>query len=904
MTAPGDASRPAWFRVLLHGRRSPGRLDAVSGLLTTLRRMRTPVLHVDDAVEIAALGAVLRRFRPHILLQLGPEPALTAAERDLVRTHDVLALGWQQDVPASGREAVDDGLGQGLDLFASTGVRASDADRLHVPPGARWLPPAVDATLLDRPLPPLPGPRHDVLVLGHATARPRAHALAACLVKRFSAATYGPGWPEAWGGSPDGAHLLQVLRHGRIHVHVTPGTGPLLSLAAGGVLAVPAQTAVSEQLADFGPEEVVRFGDADDAAGQVRSLLDDPRRLDAMRLAARERLLSAHTYEHRWVDLAREVERRADVGEGLPDRELAARAVARSRGGSTTAAPRRVVVSGWYGAGNTGDDLILESLAHRIETEVPSSTVVVAARYPRPVLTKQGLEAFDRTDRHATEEHARRATAVLLGAGGLWEDYTFLRNHGVAGLVTDDAVASVAALAVLPLLADVHRRPVHVVGVGAGPLSDPGAQAVVRHVGKIADSVTVRDVASRELLEGIPGWTAPVEVAPDVVYALEPGPLPQPRVSRSGGRPLVAVNLRPWGEDDAAISGAVEALGALATHRDALLVGVPLSPQDAARLAAVLPATGADHVLLDAVGGDLAQLLADLGGCDVLLSMRLHGCLLAHRAGTPVVGLGYDPKVAAHFAELGRERFVVPLSHRGDALLPLLEEALDAGLPAAVRDVVRTLERRAAVALTALSRRIADVEPPPEPLAELPWLDDDVPGRLTLPCAPGDVSGSSTLPGRRPGVLATAVPDGLVLSFADARLQAGDVVAWSGLVPAVGGGSGRRIQLTLASPNLEDRGLRGRLVWQVRANGRVLVTEDVASWSEDVSIWLGWGPAAGDVRLEVRVVVLADCEGREWRRASGLHLRRVVASAWPGAASLGEGEWVASCSSPRAAVLT
>ena len=899
MTDPPAPPDVPPLRVVVQGRGSTGRLDAVTGLVTALRRSGHRVLHLDDAEDLPSAQTALRRLRPHLLLRVGRRPGLTERDLDLLRSHGMLALGWQVDVP--GRDGPGDATGARLDLLASAGITRCGDDALHVPDGVFWLPVGVDRSVVEQQRVTNRGARRDVLLLGHATAREDVHALAHGLADAFSTAAYGPGWPTAWRGSPDGAHLLEVLQDGHVHVHVSPGTVAMLSLAVAGTLAAPRGSAVAEQLTRTGVGEQVELCDVGDAVDRIGALLGDTERLRAARAAGRRQVLQAHTYEHRWGALVAELERRARSDE-LHDPALVTQVLQRARD-ERGWRRGRVVVSGWYGARNAGDELILEALAQRVEGDLPDTDVVVAARYPHAVLADHGLEAFDRTHRRACEQEASRATAVLLGGGGLWEDYTFARNHGVAGLVTD-AVASVTGLAVLPLLADVHARPVHVVGMGVGPLTAPGARAVVRHVAALAHSVTVRDAGSREELLAIPGWKAPVAVAPDVVYSLRPHHRPPPRVSRPAGRPLIGVNLRRWGDEAADLEGALQALRAVAQERDAVLVGLPLSPQDAARLAAVLPGTGVEHVLLPPAVTDLGQLLSDLAACDAVVSMRLHGCLLAHRAGTPVIGLGYDPKVVAHFTELGRDRFVVPLTAGADSLIPLLHDALDAGLPGTTTAVVTRLEEQATTALRTLTASLAEVEAPPEPALEVPWLGDDVPGRARLGLFRGDVSGSSARPGRRPPVLAAMAGEELVMSFGGRDLQAGDVVAWSALVPAAGGGSGRRVELTLRSPNLEDRSARGRLAWQVRANDRVLVSEDVAAWKEEVSVWVGWGTAAGDVHLEVRVVALSDCRGTSWRRASGLHLRPPVATTWDEGAHLPAGAWIASCSSPGAAVLT
>jgi polysaccharide pyruvyl transferase WcaK-like protein len=56
---------------------------------------------------------------------------------------------------------------------------------------------------------------------------------------------------------------------------------------------------------------------------------------------------------------------------------------------------------------------------------------------------------------------------------------------------------------------------------------------------------------------------------------------------------------------------------------------------------------------------DLIRLLSS---CDVMFSMRLHGCLLAILGGTPAMGLGYEPKTAEIFRLMGLKKYQVPFT--------------------------------------------------------------------------------------------------------------------------------------------------------------------------------------------------------------------------------------------------
>lgn len=856
--------------VLVQGTRSRGRLDPVSGLLAALRRSGVPVVHLDPAQPVPA--ALLQRYRPPLLVRVGPAARVEDAEQDLLGGHGVTTVAWRPAGDAG--PAGEHGAG---------GVGGPGAEDLPL-----RLPVGVDRAVAAEVLPP--GPQHDVLLVGHATDRPDLYALARGVLGDAAAAgrraaTVGAGWPRGWAGDPDGARLVQLLRGAPVHVHTGSARTALLGVASGGLPAVPAGGDVTGLLADV--PGVARFTGTADLVATLHELLADPETLRVAAAAARDAVLDRHGYERRWEQLLAAL---ADRGLPVP---------------GPASAERRVVVSGWYGAGNLGDELIVRTLADRVETAVPGARVVVAGRHPAVVTATHGLEAFARADRRAAEEEAGRATAVLLGGGGLWEDYTFARNGGVAGLVTD-ATASPSSLAVLPLLAAVHGRPVHVVGVGAGPLTDPGARAVVRFTADLADTVTVRDPASRDLLTGIDGWSADVDLAPDLVHALpleDAGDRPATRVPAGPG-PVIAVNLRTWPEhEDTVADAVVTALDRLAAEHGARVVGLPLDPTDTARLAAVLARTRAEHVVL-AHTADPRQLGADLSACDAVVAMRLHGCLLAHRAGVPVVGIGYDPKVAAHFAEVGRSDFVVDLAGSGDRLAERVGACLRDGLPGPARAALADLTRQATDWLDRLCARLTSTDPPVEPVRPLPWLDDAVAGALTLHPTPADVTGTSTLRAdRRPPVRAALLEDDLVLGLVESAPQAGDVAAWRAVVPAAGSGNGRRVRLRLHSPYPEKPDMAGRLAWQVLAGDRVLLSEDVAGWSEPVDAWLGWGPAAGDVPVTVRLVALTDCEDARWGRAASIVLSPLTVRAWTAGAALEPGRWVASCSAPTTRVL-
>ncbi|MDO5634997.1 MAG: polysaccharide pyruvyl transferase family protein [Micrococcus sp.] len=367
-----------------------------------------------------------------------------------------------------------------------------------------------------------------------------------------------------------------------------------------------------------------------------------------------------------------------------------------------------LVISGYYGAGNRGDELLLATLVEKWQRSQSPWQVIVGASKPAVVERQHGVQAFARPDLAAAEQTAAHTAALLLGPGGHWHDHSIHLAPGTRGMV-NGARVSPGHMAQLPLLVSAYGGQVHVVGMGVGPLDDPAARAAVRLTGQVAARVTVRDAASLALLEGVSEhWSAPVQVVPDLVFGL---PLPTPRSTAErdeGTAPVMVVNLRPWHDDSADRAALIDALVTAAQQHGLRIVGVPFQHSDVAPLTD-LADVARDRVEMEILDPDLdlqdlAQVLSD---AHVMVAMRLHASLLRHRLRGRVVGLSYDPKVRAHFEELGCADDVVDLDGDPNTVSALLKEHISAPeLPARVVERIAQAEQAAEAYLDDLFARI------------------------------------------------------------------------------------------------------------------------------------------------------------------------------------------------------
>ncbi len=384
---------------------------------------------------------------------------------------------------------------------------------------------------------------------------------------------------------------------------------------------------------------------------------------------------------------------------------------------------RAVLVTGYYGFGNTGDEAILSALVAGLASRSPGVRIRVLSGDPVSTRAQHGVEAVPWRDPLSIAEEVRRSDLVVVGGGGLFQDYAGIDP---ATLLTPrhGGITFYAGPAVLAALA---HKPFALYGVGVGPLASLEAREIVHALAKAAAFLSVRDAGSRDLLaaSGIPAER--IRLAADPAFLLGAERVRPEDVLLGVGieprAPIAGVALRPWsyGADPAVWEREVAAALALFLERTAgtlLFVPFERSPwsadDDFAVASRVLrrldrPARAA------ALSGVLspAETAGLLSGCDLVLAMRFHAGVFAISGGAPAVGIAYDPKVEALFATAGLADFLEPLNGiSGTSLFTRMERALSGGEPlrAALTSAAARARRLAAADLDALA---ALAESPP-----------------------------------------------------------------------------------------------------------------------------------------------------------------------------------------------
>lgn len=301
--------------------------------------------------------------------------------------------------------------------------------------------------------------------------------------------------------------------------------------------------------------------------------------------------------------------------------------------------PKRVLLSGYYGFDNAGDEAVCAAILQTMRTHGGDPAITVLSGNPErtqrshgvpAVLRRRLLDALPQTD------------ALFQGGGSLLQDATSAR--------------SVYYYLWVIMAARIIRRPVFLYAQGIGPLQRGATRAAVRTVLNRVQAITVRDHDSRTLLTEIGVTIPPVYVTADPVWALEPAPDERAAmIWERQGLPsrgqTVGLALRPW----PTVTGLAESAARAATalqDRGYDVVFLPFQRPDDENLATAIRAhMNRPAPALQGLYGphDLMGLTAR---ADLLIAMRLHALIFAAARAVPLLGLSYDPKVTTLMQDL------------------------------------------------------------------------------------------------------------------------------------------------------------------------------------------------------------------------------------------------------------
>ncbi|MCL6611473.1 MAG: polysaccharide pyruvyl transferase CsaB [Peptococcaceae bacterium] len=297
----------------------------------------------------------------------------------------------------------------------------------------------------------------------------------------------------------------------------------------------------------------------------------------------------------------------------------------------------RVVISGYYGFQNNGDEAMLYAMLRALDQKIRGFDPVVLSRDPEGTRKFYGVRSVPRHDLGSILAEIRRADLIISGGGGLLQDVTGPNSIlYYLGIVT---------------LARVMRKPVFFYGQGIGPIRTVLGKTLMRLVANRVNLITVRDRESKEELIDLGVVRPGIEVTADPALGLDvseidPG-LGADILAGAGvpeGQGLVGVSVRAWKGESAYKAVIARVCDNLAAE-GLKVIFLPMHyPGDVAAGKEIASLMNSEPVIIER-NLNFKEMLSLMAQTRLIIGMRLHFLIFGALLNIPMVGVSYDPKV-------------------------------------------------------------------------------------------------------------------------------------------------------------------------------------------------------------------------------------------------------------------
>lgn len=306
----------------------------------------------------------------------------------------------------------------------------------------------------------------------------------------------------------------------------------------------------------------------------------------------------------------------------------------------------KILISGYYGFGNAGDEALLSSILQALLELEPHAEITVISGNPTDTMNTHKVKAIGRFDILKIYQEVYTCDMLISGGGSLLQDVTSTRSLYYY-------------LSIIALANTLGKR-VMIYAQGIGPLRKSLARATVRHVLNRVSMITVRDHASKEELLSLGIHDVPITVTADAVLGMHPvGTAVGRDILASYGvdfdRPIVGVSVRSWKDCTDYQRILAKALDQIHRETEAHIVFIPMQHREDTMEAETIAKqmTVASTVLTDAYS--TTELLSLSSCVDVMIGVRLHALVFSALMETPCLGISYDPKILNFLRMIGEE---------------------------------------------------------------------------------------------------------------------------------------------------------------------------------------------------------------------------------------------------------
>lgn len=289
---------------------------------------------------------------------------------------------------------------------------------------------------------------------------------------------------------------------------------------------------------------------------------------------------------------------------------------------------KKIIMSGYFGFSNSGDDAILKSIIESFKSLDPDLNIKVLSKDPDLTEREYGVAAVDRFKFFDVRKSLKASDMLISGGGSLLQDKTSSRSIWYYLLIMK--------------LAKRYKKKVFVYSNGVGPINKKFNRNFTRRVLNKVDYITLRDKDSYDFIKSIGVNNPNVKVLSDPVFNLKEASDESVRKKFDINEDTVLVSIRSWMDDEKLISELSKFLNYLLDDGKNIVFMPMQTPRDTTISEKIAANLKSSKIIAEKYPVEI--LMSLMKNADFIVAMRLHAMIYAIHQNLPFIGLSYDPK--------------------------------------------------------------------------------------------------------------------------------------------------------------------------------------------------------------------------------------------------------------------
>lgn len=314
-----------------------------------------------------------------------------------------------------------------------------------------------------------------------------------------------------------------------------------------------------------------------------------------------------------------------------------------------------ILISGYYGFKNSGDDALLLAILQELKKQNPNIKTAVLSKSPKETSRFYDTEAVDRLNPFSVIFNIIKTKMLISGGGTLIQDRT--------------STKSLMYYLFIIRCARFFGKKIMLYANGIGPLENKKNRKITAKILNKVDLISLRDEDSEKELRALGVNKPRIEVTADPAFCLEC------EKKKSNDKKKACISVRDRQGIGKEFAETIAAAADYLTEKYGYeVVFLPMQPAKDLKLSEEIRSLMKNKSSCIKESLKPTEMLSVVSEADLCMGMRLHSLIYAASNALPIIGLVYDPKIVGFMEYIGQKLYADVQSVTFEDLKRMIDE--------------------------------------------------------------------------------------------------------------------------------------------------------------------------------------------------------------------------------------